>query len=194
VNFILAPAMGELVEILSIGIGGAGILDYQSYIADGTTGLFLTNAGYDVTSAVFVTLNGSRVDVGFQNSTDVIDAVGKTIVEFAIKTQAGDLIKIACLSASPDVDSSGVSLVQVNSQTFNSEGSTRSFDLDGFSELVKGSSLSSAIVEVNGQLLKGPDTSYVIYDGTNNQFILGVDPFESGGSILPSNLKVSTVR
>jgi hypothetical protein len=45
-------------------------------------------------------------------------------------------------------------------------------------------------VEVNGKLLNGPDTNYVIYDGTNNQFILGVDPFESGGSILPSNLKV----
>ena len=190
VDFISAPAMGELVEILSIGIGGVGILDYQSYIADGTTGLFLTNAGYDVTSSVFVTLNGSQVDVGFRNSTDVIDAVGKTLVEFAIKPQVGDVVKIACLSASSDVDSSGLSLVNVNTQTFYYEGSTRSFDLDGFSELARGSSLSSAIVEINGQLLKGPDTNYVIYDGTNNQFILGVDPFESGGSILPSNLKV----
>jgi hypothetical protein len=190
VNFISAPAIGELVEILSIGIGGLGILDYQSYIADGTTGLFLTNADYDATSGVFVTLNGSRVDVGFRNSTDIIDAVGKTLVEFAIKPQLGDVIKIACLAASSDVDSLGLSLVNVNTQTFYYEGSTRSFDLDGFSELARGSSLSSAIVEVNGQLLRGPDTNYVIYDGTNNQFILGVDPFESGGSILPSNLKV----
>jgi hypothetical protein len=190
VNFISAPAIGELVEILSIGIGGLGILDYQSYIADGTTGLFLTNAGYDVTSGVFVTLNGSRVDVGFRNSTDIIDAVGKTLVEFAIKPQAGDVIKIVCLAASLDVDSLGLSLVNVNTQTFYYEGSTRSFDLNGFSELARGSALSSVIVEVNGQLLNGPDTDYVTYDGTNNQFILGVDPFESGGSILPSNLRV----
>ena len=190
VTFISAPAIGELVEILSIGIGGVSILDYQSYIADGTTGLFLTNAGYDVTSAVFVTLNGSQVDVGFRNSTDIIDAVGKTLVEFAIKPQVGDVVKIVCLEASSDVDSLGLSLVNVNTQTFYYEGSTRSFDLDGFSELARGSSLSSAIVEANGQLLKGPDTNYVIYDGTNNQFILGVDPFESGGSILPSNIKV----
>jgi hypothetical protein len=73
VDFISAPAAGDWVEILSIGIGGVGILDYQSYVADGTTGLFLTNAGYDITSAVFVTLNGSPVDIGFRNSTDIID-------------------------------------------------------------------------------------------------------------------------
>ncbi len=190
VNFISAPAVGELIEILSIGIGGVGIVDYQSYIADGTTGLFLTDAGYDITSTVFVTLNGTRVDVGFRNSTDIIDAVGKTLVEFAIKPQLGDMVKIACLSASSDVDSSGVSIVQVNTQTFYYEGSTRSFDLEGFTELVRGSSLSSAIVEVSGKLLKGPDTNYVVYDGTNNQFTLGLDPFASGGSILPNNLKV----
>ena len=190
IDFISAPADGELVEILSIGIGGVGILDYQNYIADGTTGLFLTNAGYDVTSSVFVTLNGSQVDVGFRNSTDIIDAVGKTLVEFAVTPQLGDVIKIACLSASVDTDSSGLSLVQVNTQTFYYEGSTRSFDLNGFSDLARGSSLGSTIVEINGQVLKGPDTNYVLYDGTNNQFTLGLDPFVSGGSILPSDIKV----
>jgi hypothetical protein len=190
IDFISAPAAGELVEILSIGIGGVGIIDYQNYVADGTTGLFLTNAGYDVTSSVFVTLNGSQIDVGFRNSTDIIDAVGKTLVEFAVAPQLGDVIKIACLTSSSDVDSLGLSLVQVNTQTFYYEGSTRSFDLDGFSELARGSSLGSTIVEANGQILKGPDTNYVLYDGTNNQFTLGLDPFVSGGSILPSDIKV----
>ena len=46
------------------------------------------------------------------------------------------------------------------------------------------------IVEADGQLLKGPDTVYAVYDGTNNVFSLGVDPLEPGGSILPANLKV----
>ena len=190
VNFVVAPLVDEFVEILSIGIGGVGILDYQSYTADGITGLFLTNANYDNTSSVFVSVNGAQVDVGFRNSTDVVDAVGKTLVDFGITPQVGDIVKIVCLESAADIDSSGLPLVQVNTQTFYFEGSTRTFALDGFSELTRGSTLSSMIVEANGRLLKGPDTSYAVYDGTNNIFQLGVDPVEPGGSILPANLKV----
>jgi hypothetical protein len=187
---VAAPLADEFVEILSIGIGGVGILDYQSYTADGATGLFLTNADYDNTSSVFVSVNGTRVDVGFRNSTDVVDAVGKTLVEFGITPQVGDIVKIVCLESTADIDSLGLSLVQVNTQTFFFEGSTRSFEITGFSELTRGSTLSSIIVEASGRILKGLDTVYAVYDGTNNVFSLGVDPLEPGGSILPANLKV----
>ena len=190
IDFVVAPAIDELIEILSIGISGLGILDYQSYTADGVTGLFLTNADYSRTSSVFVTVNGTPVDVGFKNSTDVIDAVGKTLVEFGITPVAGDVVKIVCLEAASDFDSSGLSLVQVNTQTFEYEGSTRSFDITGFSKLTRGAALGSVLVEANGRLLKGPDTTYAVYDGTNNVFTLGLDPLETGGSILPANLTV----
>ena len=190
VNFLVAPLEDEFVEILSIGIGGVGILDYQSYTADGATGLFLTNANYDNTSSVFVSVNGTQVDVGFRNSTEVVDAVGKTLIDFGITPTAGDIVKIVCLESTADIDSSGLSLIQVNAQTFYFEGSTRSFEITGFSELTRGSTLSSMLVEAAGRLLKGPDTSYAVYDGTNNVFSLGVDPLEPGGSILPANLKV----
>jgi hypothetical protein len=179
-----------VVEILSIGIGGLGILDYQTYTADGNTGLFLTNANYDTTSQVFVTVNGLAVDVGFRNSTDVVDAVGRTLIDFGIFPLAGDVIKIVCFEATTDTDSTGVSIVQVNSQTVYFEGSTRSFDIDGFTELVRGSAVSSIIVEANNVVLRGPDTLFAVYNGTNNVFILGQDPLESGGSILPSNIDV----
>jgi hypothetical protein len=190
VNFVSAPLADEFVEILSIGIGGVGILDYQSYTADGATGLFLTNANYDNTSNVFVSVNGTQVDVGFRNSTDVVDAVGKTLVDFGIIPQLGDIVKIVCLESTADISSSGLSLVQVNTQTFYFEGSTRSFEITGLSEYARGSSLSSIVVEANGRYLKGPDTVYAVYDGTNNVFSLGADPLEPGGSILPANLKV----
>jgi hypothetical protein len=94
------------------------------------------------------------------------------------------------LESADDVDSSGLPLVQVNTETFYFEGSTRTFEITGFTELTRGSELSSMIVEASGRLLKGPDTVYAVYDGTNNVFSLGVDPIEPGGSILPANLKV----
>jgi hypothetical protein len=46
------------------------------------------------------------------------------------------------------------------------------------------------IVTVNGRALKGVDTVYFEYDGITNQFTLGLDPEESAGTILPSNIKV----
>lgn len=190
VEFVTAPGAGALVEILSIGIGGLGILDYQTFVADGTTNLFLTNANYDYTSSIFVTVNGEFVDTGFRNSTDVVDAVGRTLVEFGFFPAAGDIVKIVCLQSAADVDSSGLAIIKVNTQTLYFEGSTRSFDLDSFVELTRGSARNSMIVEVNGRVLKGSDTVYAVYDGTNNVFTLGVDPFEPPGSILPSNIRV----
>ncbi len=190
VEFTTAPSAGELIEILSVGIGGLGILDYQTFVADGTTNLFLTNANYDYTSNIFVTVNGEYVDTGFKNSTDVVDAVGRTLVEFGFFPAVGDIVKIVCLQAAADVDSSGLSIIKVNTQTLYFEGSTRSFDLDNFVDLTRGSARNSMIVEVNGRLLKGADTVYAVYNGTNNVFTLGTDPFEPPGSILPSNIRV----
>ena len=190
VEFTTAPSVGTIVEILSLGIGGLKILDYQQFVADGATNLFLTNANYDYTSSIFVTVNGEYVDTGFRNSTDVVDAIGRTLVEFGFYPNNGDIIKIVCLEASSDVDSSGISIVKVNTQTVYFEGSTRSFDLDSFVDLSRGSAANSMIVEVNGLVLKGADTTYAVYNGTTNAFTLGTDPFEPGGSILPSNINV----
>lgn len=190
VNFSTAPAVLSVVEVLSVGLGGLGILDYQEFVADGETNLFLTHANYDYTSAIFVTVNGEQIDTGFRNSTDVVDAVGRTLVEFGFYPSAGDVIKIVCLEAAADVDSSGLAIVKVNTQTVFFEGSTRSFDLDEFVDLSRASARTAMLVEIDGRILKGADTTYAVYNGINNSFVLGTDPIESAGSILPSNVKV----
>ena len=190
VQFNTAPAVDSIVEILSVGIGGLGILDYQEFVADGETNLFLTNANYDYTSSIFVSVNGESVNAGFRNSTDVVDAVGRTLVEFGFIPNKDDNIKIVCLEANQDVDLSGLSLIKVNTQTVYFEGSTRSFELDGFVELTRGSARNSMIVEVDGRILQGSDTVYSVYDGVTNSFVLGTDPEEPAGTILPSNIRV----
>lgn len=190
VEFLTAPALNSIVEIISIGIGGLELIDYQEFIADGDTNLFLTAANYNETSNIFVTLNGEYVDVGFRNSSEVITVTEKTIVEFPFKPNEGDLIKIICLKATLDVDSTGLAIIRINSETFEFEGSTRNFDISNFVNLNRGSSISSMIVEVNGQALQGVDTTYVEYNGITNQFTLGIDPNEPAGSILPENIKV----
>lgn len=190
VEFTTPPASNAIVEILSIGIGGLELLDYQEFTADGETNLFLTAANYNDTSNIFVTLNGEYIDVGFKNSTEVISTTEKTLVEFPFIPASGDVIKIISLKASLDVDSTQLAVIRINKQTFEFEGSTRSFDISNFVQLTRGSAVSSMIVEVNGQTLQGVDTTYFEYDGIQNQFVLGADPEEPAGSILPENIKV----
>lgn len=188
--FVTPPTAGTTIELIAIGIGGVALLDYQEFVADGNTTLFLTSANYADTASIFVTVDGEYQDIGFINSTGVVDAVGKTLVQFGIKPAYRAVVKIICLGAGIDTDSTGVNVVRVNKQTFEFEGSTRSFDLDNFVNLTRSSARTSMVVELNGYALRGPDTTYATYDGVTNSFTLGIDPLEPSGAILTSNIKV----
>ena len=190
IEFVNAPIENSIIELISVGLGGLEILDYQEFTADGDTDLFLTNANYESTSTILVTVNGNETNVGFEDSTDVVDTPGKTLVRFGTKPIFADKIKIVCLGASTDVDSSEVAVVRINQQTIYHDGSTSSYDLDNFVNLERAAAISSMIVEVNDRALKSVDTTYVVYDGIINQFTLGTDPFEPAGAILVSNIKV----
>jgi len=189
-EFTSPPAIDLPIEILSFGIGGVEILDYQQFIADGETGLFLTQADFNRTANIYVTVNGVQYDAGFIESTGVVDTTDKTLVQFGTVPNKNDVIKIIALGASTDLDSTLSSVVRVNQQEIIHDGSTRSYDLDNFVQLNRESAASSTIVELNNKKLRGVDTVYFVYDGVNNKFTVGDDPLESAGSVLPQNVKV----
>lgn len=190
IEFTTAPPAGSIIEIIAIGLGGVTLLDYQEFVADGTTSLFLTAANYNDTSAVLVTVNGEYRDVGFTDSTGTVTTTNKTLVRFGTNPAYRDVVKIICIGTISDVDSSQLPIVRVNRQLIQFEGSTRSFDLDTFVDLSRASSVSAMIVELNGLALQGVDTIYDTYDGLTNEFVLGVDPQEPAGAILSQNIKV----
>jgi hypothetical protein len=190
IEFTSAPAAGAVIEMIAVGLGGVTLLDYQEFVADGTTSLFLTGASYSDTSAVLVTVNGESQDVGFTDSTGVVTTAGKTLIRFGTNPSYRDVVKIICVGSAADIDSTGLPVVRVNRQSLQFEGSTRSFDLDTFVNLTRASTLSSMIVELNGTALRGVDTVYTVYDGITEDFVLGVDPEEPAGAILSQNIKV----
>jgi hypothetical protein len=189
IEFNSTPDVDKKIEIISIGIGGIGLLDYQEFIADGDTGLFLTDAPYNITSSVFATVNGIEQDAVFSDSTDVVDTSGRTLVSFGTVPIEGSIIKIVVFQASNTVDSGQLGLVRINRQT-NTLTAERTVDLDNFVKLSRESSLSSMIVEINGIKLKGVDTVYSVYDGVTNTFTLGQDPLEASGAILSANINL----
>jgi hypothetical protein len=190
VEFVTAPTAGSIVEIISIGVGGVSLLDYQEFEADGETGLFLTKANYADTSSIFVTVNGEYQDIGFIDSTGVIDTEGKVLVQFGIKPNNRDIIKIISLGSSGNTDTSSIPIVRVNQQSFTYRGTERRFGLDNFVTLATASAVESMIVQINNVALIGVDTLYSTYDGTVNEFVLGLDPVEPPGTILPTNIFV----
>jgi hypothetical protein len=183
IEFVQPLLVGQVLEIISIGIGGINLLDYQEFIADGETDLFLTNAVYDQTTSVIVTVNGEETDAIFLNSNEFTDTADRTIVRLGFKPRFEQVIKIVAMGQAADVDSAGLSFIRVNSQQTIFDGSTNSIELDGFVNLARSAASSSLLVEVNGQSLKGPDTIYREYNGTDNTILLGVDPFLASGSI-----------
>jgi len=186
VLFNNTPPIGSLIEIIAFGIGGVALLDYQEFIADGETSLFLTNANFKDTEMVSVSVNGVYQDTGFINSTGVVDTNEKTLIQFGTTPLANSLIKI--LSIGSGATSTGI--VRVHSQEFEFEGSTRTFEISDLSIQANGSITSSVVVEVNGTVLKGVDTIASTYDGITNTFVIGTDPFEGAGAVLSSNIKV----
>jgi hypothetical protein len=188
IEFTLAPSAGSIIEIISIGIGGINLLDYQEFISDGDTDLFLTRALFDQTTAAVVTVDGIEADALFLDSVDFTDTKNRTIIKLGFKPQIGQSIKIVSLGASADVDSTGVSFIRVNNQEFVFDGSTNRFELDGFVNLSRASANSSVLIEVDGNEIKGPDIIRQVYNGTNNQILLGVDP-----NLLPGTISLTDI-
>ena len=190
ITFTSAPIQDAIVEIISIGIGGVNLLDYEEFTADGDTTLFLTAANYSDTSTVFVTVDGDYQDVGYLESSELLDVTGKTLVQFGTPPANGSNIKIICMGANDDFDSSGLSVVRVNQQELIFDGSTRKLELDNFVNLQRASAQSAIVVEVNDTALKGPDTIFFEYDGVTSTFIVGQDPLELPGAVISTNITV----
>jgi hypothetical protein len=190
VVFTNAPNEGSVIEIISIGLGGINLLDYQEFVADGETTLFLTRAVYDQTSSIIVTVNGNEVDAFFSNSSEYTDTEDRTIVTISNTPLSGQVIKIVSLGVGLDTDSNGNSIIRVNRQTLTYDGSTTAFQLDKFVNLTRASATSSILVQVNGLEIAGPDTTLVVYDGSNNVIELGIDPELPAGTIILNNISV----
>jgi hypothetical protein len=196
-TFNVSPEVGSIIEIISIGLGGINLLDYREYIADGESSTFLTSANYSETEKTFVTVNGIETEVGFLNSLEFTEVADKTLIQFGIAPKFNDVIRIVCLGSKDRLTLSRADIIKVNSQMFTYEGSTRTFEIDNFVNNSAGSAISSTVVELNNRYLNGVDTNYYVIDssfvtddGSRFEFPIGVDPSETPGSILSSNITV----
>ena len=205
VVFVDPPVSTEIVEIISLGVGGVSIIDYQEFTADGRTLLFTTKARFDETSSVFVTVNGEQIESEFSDTGDFGQTPNLTLIQFAEAPAVGSVIKVVSLGGS----FSTPALTRINQQTSVFDGSSRSIEVVNFNSSTERDPLSSLIVEVNNVALQGVDTNYFTVSDDNlvevlvrndegeiidifneYRFEIGNDPLEGAGSILTENIRV----
>lgn len=182
VTFSSAPAANQVLEIKSIGLSGAGILDYQEFIGDGVTRFFLTKAPFALTNAVVVTVNGIEIPAQFSNSNGRVNKADNTFVELGSAPSVNSVIKIVSVN-------SPTSLTQVNVQEINLISDQYAYDLTKF-VADSGPIRSNVIVDIDGIALTPPDGTFAIYDGANNLLRVGIDPDIPSNSIPLQNIAV----
>ncbi len=198
IEFVTPPAANSIVELIAIGTGGISIIDYQEFIADGETSLFLTDANFTETSAIFVTVAGNEEAANFVASESMINTVNKTMVVFGVAPATYSVIKI--ISFGFDAPDDGLlPVVRVNNQTIENLGTNLTFPLVNFVNVVDSPAISSVIVEIvdtgdstiQRTALRGVETIYDIYDGTNNVFNMPAGVLSSNITVF-ANEKILT--
>jgi len=186
ITFIATPTADVTIELIAIGRGGVALIDYQEFVADGATSLYLTNANFADTSDVSVTVNGVYYPTGFINSTGIVDVDNKTLIQFGTTPSLNSIIKIVSIGAAAQT----TGIVRVYQQELNYDGSSSSFEIANYVNIPNTSTMSSMVVEIDNVALQGIDTVYATYDGTTTNFTIATDPEEGPGAVLSTNLKV----
>ena len=182
VTFNTPPTAGQVLEIKSIGLSGAGILDYQEFVGDGVTRFFLTKAPFALTNLVIVTINGIETPLQFSNSNGRVNKIDNTFVELGSPPALGAVIKIVSVN-------SPTALTQVNVQEIDLVNNLYTYDLTDF-VADTGPIRSNVIVDIDGIALTPPDGTFAIYNGNNNVISIGRDPAISTNNLPLENISV----
>jgi len=126
VIFFNPPADNSRINIINLGVSATTILDIDTFIGNGTTIDFLTNARFEDNANGLVTVDGEVVDITLVESDDTYENSGNFVVRFATPPKDGAIIQMMLAVG-------GVEIFQqystVNIDTFTADGSTTQYEL-----------------------------------------------------------------
>jgi hypothetical protein len=177
ITFSSAPAVGATIGIKSFAISGSNYVLLNEFTGDGSTTSFATGARdtYQLDSSLpqlYVTVNG--VPTTDYTTTEQNKAV--TVV-FNSAPAANSAIQIAGFNQTPGTRAYN----ELRSQSITWDGSTLTYGLT-YPPGAIGPYAGLTVVELNGQILRGPDNTYYSGDGTTVAFKYGVVSALSDGS------------
>lgn len=124
ITFYAAPLVNDTIVMISMGVSGNDILDYDEFVTDGSTQEFLTNVNYTETAHAFVTVNGEELPFELLESDDTYAVAGKCVIRFVTAPIANKLIQFAIFDNAVEVFS------KVSLEEITADGSSVAYTLN----------------------------------------------------------------
>ena len=182
VIFYDPPADGANIVIMSMGLSGENILDYDEFTADGTTQEFLTGIAYTDTAHAYVTVNGEYQAFDLIESDDTYAIPGNCVIRFVQPPQASKLIQYGLF------DSDIESFSQVTIDEIIADGSSVSYELSK-APFNQEPDAFNIIVTVNDKLLNAGYSETFTVEGSILEYKMKVWQVPVG-SLSGSHMKV----
>ena len=147
--FDTAPAIGARISLVALGESAASILDIDSFVGDGETVEFLTNARWEEFASAFVSVDGIETDTVLIRSDDSYEYPNNFVIRFATPPRLGANIKVTLVQGTDDL------IVQYSRVTIDNlvaDGSTTAFDL-GLAPFEQDPAGTYILVKVNDTIL-----------------------------------------
>jgi hypothetical protein len=166
ITFNTAPSSNKTVVIISLGVGGADIQSYNTFVADGKTAKYTTTAMFKETNSVYVTVDGVAVTASFSRTSKTND---KVFVVLSNKPAKGAIVNVVCFKGTGD--GFNLPIVNVKEYTLLYTGNN-TITVPMYDTTPSINAPIPMIMEHNGTALVGVDVSYAIYDGFINEFLI----------------------
>ena len=99
ITFYTAPTTNSNIVIISMGVSGSNLLDYDEFVSDGSTQEFLTSVAYTNTVSAFVTVNGEQLAFELAESDDTYAIANNCVIRFTEAPAADLLIQFALFNS-----------------------------------------------------------------------------------------------
>jgi len=166
-TFYTAPTDTESVVIISMGISGNDVLDYDEFVTDGSTQEFLTNVNYTETVHAYVTVNGEELPFELLESDDTYAVEGRCVIRFSTAPIANKLIQFALF------DNAIESFSKVSLEEIVADGSSVAYTLNRV-PLQQDPVAYHTIVMVDDKVLNAGYSEQFIVEENQTQFRLKV--------------------
>ena len=180
ITFTSAPANTSIITTKVFAISGQNYRVLDQYTGDGSTVEFATSVREDfnidsTASEIYVTKNGLPT-TAFTSTVSSGSSFSNTLtITFVEPPAAGDFIQVAGFQKA----GSSRSVAQIRAEDITYDGSTTTLPMS-FPPGSVSPFHALTIVELDGKVLRGPDTTYYVGDGTTYSF--GVTSGLSDGS------------
>ena len=167
ITFDTAPANQAKISTKVFAISGENYRVLNTFTGDGSTTTYLTSTRGEfnldsTTSDIYVTVDGVPT-TSFSTTT----TANTITVVFDTAPEANTFIQIAGFNKST---TSTRSFASVRNEAITYDGSTNRYTLT-YPPGAIGPLSGLTIIELNGKMLRGPDVSYYLGDGTTTRFL-----------------------